>query len=985
MLRDRCVAWSRAPRRGRESAALVGTPVRESNVALGRRIDPEGNLMTSPPGSPPGPAAPAAGAPTDAPARLGSYPIEREIGRGGMGVVYLGRDPRLDRPVALKVLPADLTAGGERLARFEREARILAQLRHPNIAGIYSLEEDGGRHFLALEYVEGETLADRLVRGPLPPVEALEVARQVAAAVEAAHESGVIHRDLKPGNVKITPAGDVRVLDFGLAKEIGGAMGATNSSLSPTLTFASTQLGLVLGTAAYMSPEQARGKELDRRTDIWSFGCVLYECLTGRQAFAGETVSDVIAGVLEREPDWEAIPREVPDRVRELIARCLAKDPKQRLRDIGDARIALDEVLALRSASGRLPVARGGEAGSGPWRGARARTSPALVAALAAAAGLAAGALLVARFAPPADRALRVVSITVPGGWKMRGSAISRDGRFVTVAAIPPGGGPLAHLYARAIGSPDLHELAGTEGYQNSYLAADGRSTYVTMPTSPGSDDRRLLRVSIEGDSPPVPIAAWKPNWTTLCSLPDGTILVADGPQSFAIVPPGGTPSGSHAMQVSGATGVSRVDFTSQSLPDGRALVNVVSYDARGWHFGVGVLDPRNGRVVVVVDDGGNAVWLGSGLLAFARGRLIYATRFDPAKTTARGPQVVVWSGLRTSWDASPGNFRVTDDGALYHSPAGTNAGRAMAMLDGAGRLTALSSERRAYNGGPDVSPDGRAYVTSVVNARGLDELWIGRIGAPGLDRLTRDGEADCSSPVWTRDGAGIAYRRRAENARDGIYLADATTGATRRLLKPAARGLAYRPLTWRADGALLLVEEAPGHNRIVVLGAGASEADPSQLRPLHAGDADERGARVSPDGRWLAWIGGASGTPEVYVEAVTPAPGARPLRVTDRGAWQCQWALDRPLLWYSDTGNRLLRAAVSTRGGQLNVAAPDTIADLGALQVGAWSAADQGRVLVALRSDDETEIPHFQLVLHWVDEVKRRMRAPDASAAATR
>ncbi|MGH7741916.1 MAG: serine/threonine-protein kinase, partial [Candidatus Eiseniibacteriota bacterium] len=279
------------------------------------------------------------------PTQIGPYPIVREVGRGGMGVVYLGEDPRLKRPVAIKVLPDAFALDADRLLRFEREARLLAALTHPNIAGIYGLEEDAGRRFLVLEYVEGDTLAGHQHGRALPIDETLEICRQIAAALEAAHEAGIVHRDLKPGNVKLTPAGEVKVLDFGLAK--GSSSGAESSpdlSHSPTLTQAATGMGVILGTAAYMSPEQARGKTVDRRTDIWSFGCVLYECLTGVQAYAGETVSDTIAMILQGEPDWSRLPGKTPEKLRTLLGRCLEKDARRRLRDIGDARIEIEEM-----------------------------------------------------------------------------------------------------------------------------------------------------------------------------------------------------------------------------------------------------------------------------------------------------------------------------------------------------------------------------------------------------------------------------------------------------------------------------------------------------------------------------------------------------------------------------------------------------------------------------------------------------------------
>src|SRR5262245_56972681 len=288
--------------------------------------------------------------------RLGPYEIAAPIGAGGMGEVYRARDTRLGRDVAIKVLPAAFAQDAERLARFQREAQILATLNHPHIAQIHGLEEAGDTRALVLELVEGTTLSERLTRGPIPVPEALDVCRQIALGLEAAHESGVIHRDLKPGNIKITAAGEVKVLDFGLAKGAPGSGSSSDLDLthSPTRTQAATQAGVVLGTAAYMSPEQARGKPVDRRTDIWSFGCVLYECLTGRQVFEGETISDMIARILERDPDWSALPGRTPARIRELLARCLEKDAKKRLRDIGDARIEIESALAARSSSGAI-------------------------------------------------------------------------------------------------------------------------------------------------------------------------------------------------------------------------------------------------------------------------------------------------------------------------------------------------------------------------------------------------------------------------------------------------------------------------------------------------------------------------------------------------------------------------------------------------------------------------------------------------------
>src|SRR5262245_55140600 len=292
--------------------------------------------------------------------RLGSYEVLSHLGAGGMGEVYRARDSRLGRDVAIKTLTEEFAEDAERLSRFEREARVLASLTHSNIAAIYGVEEVDERRYLVLEFVDGETLAQRLARGPLPVDEAIDVCRDIAAGLEAAHESGIVHRDLKPGNVIITPSGQVKVLDFGLATASGASASGSNPNLthSPTLTNQHTRAGVILGTAAYMSPEQARGRTLDRRTDIWSFGCVLYECLTGKPMFQGETVSDLIARILEREPDWSALPANTPPRVRELLKKCLRKDPRERLRDIGDARLELQDTHALVDSSTLTSTAR---------------------------------------------------------------------------------------------------------------------------------------------------------------------------------------------------------------------------------------------------------------------------------------------------------------------------------------------------------------------------------------------------------------------------------------------------------------------------------------------------------------------------------------------------------------------------------------------------------------------------------------------------
>jgi hypothetical protein len=398
--------------------------------------------------------------------KLGPYEILSPLGAGGMGEVYRARDTRLGRDVAIKALPPEFAQNAERLARFEREAKVLASLSHPNIAGIHGLEDVVGARYLVLEFVEGETLAARLARGPMAIDDALYVCAQVATAIEVAHEAGIIHRDLKPGNVMLKPDGTVKVLDFGLAKSGGTSTSPSdvNLSASPTLTYAGTNAGVVLGTAAYMSPEQARGKNVDRRSDIWSFGCVLYECLSGRPLFDGDTVSDLIAKILQTEPDWSALPAQTPARVRTLLARCLTKDPKQRLRDIGEARITLADTAP------DAPTPPGGSA-------ARGNNRWPMWAALVIVASLIVG--FAARFLSHAPAAVPVaLSIMLPKGTRLDGGvengllAITPDGTGVAFTASI---GAVSHgLFVRRFDKPELTELAGTDGSACPFFSPDG-------------------------------------------------------------------------------------------------------------------------------------------------------------------------------------------------------------------------------------------------------------------------------------------------------------------------------------------------------------------------------------------------------------------------------------------------------------------------------------------------------------------------------
>ena len=560
--------------------------------------------------------------------KIGSYTVEREVGRGGMGVVYLARDPRLDRPVAIKVLPAEVAQDPERLARFEREARLLASLNHPNIGGIYGIEEDAGTRFLVLEYLDGPTLAERLKGGALPVQEAMDIGRQIASALEVAHENGVIHRDLKPANVKLTSDGTVKVLDFGLAKGSGSAESSSDLSASPTMTAHATSAGVILGTAAYMSPEQARGKSVDRRTDIWSFGCVLYECLTGRQLFAGETVSDTIAKILEREPDWSALPSGTPEKVIELLRRCLEKDPRKRQRDIGDARLHLEEVEEQRTSQIRAAQ----ESGKHEVVIKRSRRSTtiawavAIIATVVAIAALKEAGFIGEKPAPPPVR----FTVHAPSGGHMSGWAsnhqISPDGSTVSWVGSESGGDRA--LYLRRLDSMEMTRLIDVDNLSDPFWSWDGQSIGYFKTG-------KLRRFALDG-SGTEPIcdassnrgASWGKEWIVFAG--------EQGPL-YKVRPEGGEPV--QITTLDEAAGETAHRFP-HFLLDGKTFL-YVALPGRSGRLQVLVSDVDGREPVRIMEAVNRPTYADPGWLLFQRGRRIHAQRFDAKSLQLSGDPIV--------------------------------------------------------------------------------------------------------------------------------------------------------------------------------------------------------------------------------------------------------------------------------------------------------------------------------------------------------
>ena len=677
-------------------------------------------------------------------ARVGSYEVTGSLGAGGMGEVYRARDTKLNREVALKVLPDAFADDPDRLARFQREAEVLASLNHPNIAGIHGLEESGGIKALVLELVEGPTLDERLPEAGLPLDEAVEIARQIAEALEAAHDAGVIHRDLKPANIKVRDDGTVKVLDFGLAKALQPEASDARLSLSPTisLTAAATQIGMVMGTAAYMAPEQAKGKPVDKRADIWAFGAVLYELLTGRKTFAGEDVSETMAHVLTRPVDWDALPSATPASLARLLKRCLERDPKARLRDIGEARIAL-------SGSGEVANEPDAESQPGPDRSTATRTI-AIATAAAAVAALVAMVATGTRMSPldTADGGTKhfvipLASHALPASGPGPFVAVSADGRSVVYVGVRDG---QVQLFRRQLDELQAFAIEGSENARRPFLSPDGQSVgFIT-----GGNFDGIKQVALSGGTPrtviELPDQIMGGDWG-----PDNQIVYGFGTALFAVSADGGEP-----QQVTSAPVEDGV--LGYRWPHLVAGTDVLLYTR--WRGSIATSDVvalslETGEEQRLVG-GSGAQYTPSGHILFGRGTELWAGPFDPAQLEMSGPPVRLVENLLSFTRGGAANFAVTSDGALFYVP--TSLGIAGSDLlvrvdrDG-GNPTPVTSDALQNPRHLQLSPDGRSLVL-VTGPTELGEIWIypidGRPPTPlrqegqtrwDLHRLDADGE----------------------------------------------------------------------------------------------------------------------------------------------------------------------------------------------------------------------------------------------------
>lgn len=814
---------------------------------------------------------------------LGHYRIVEHLGAGGMGTVYKATDTKLGRTVALKLLRPELLEDASGIARFEREAHVLASLNHPRVAAIYDFEEHEGIRFLSLEYVPGPTLAERLRRGPLPVREAISVCSQIAEGLEAAHARQIIHRDLKPANIKITENLQVKVLDFGLAKSVERAREAGADASTVTLTEQLTEKMAVIGTPAYMSPEQACGKDLDARTDIWSFGCVLYEALTGKRAFRGNTITETLAAVVEREPDWAALPPATPLPVQSLLKRCLRKDPNSRLRDIGDARIELEDWLAA--------PAQEDEA----HRQSAITRRTAIGALSGAAVGAAAmGVFAIRRYRGATPRNLTRFVVPAPEGGMFNASfnkrvAISPDGMRLAYNPVPD------NLYLRSLGELEPKLVEGVRGGA-AFFSPDGR--WVGFILTDGS--QRLRKMSLSGGAPAT-VCTWE-------SIGGGT-WAADDVIYYVSAIPGGI------MGVPAAGGepkeMAKIDFAKGerlhkypcALPGGRAvLFTVATTDSESFDdAGIAVFSPSTGERRILVEGGTHPRYSPSGHLVYGRNGNLLAVRFDPDRLKVTGQPFTVLEGVLMSRNTGVVNFDISASGDLVYIPGKADGGaRTLFWVDRNGKEEKLPLPSRSYLH-PRISPDIRKLTIETEGSN--HDIHVYDFASGVLSQVTTDGVSHW--PVWSPDGKDIGYRSGPMGA---FRLWQVPADRSRPPQQVPAEGRSQSAESYSPDGRAIayttMERGAPPKVMVVPL-----QGD-STPRPLDNTKYAQGSPKFSPDGRWLAYCSPESGKPQVYVQAY-PGPGAK-VQVSNDGGTDPVWKRNGGELYYRN-GDSMMAATVST------------------------------------------------------------------------
>ena len=903
--------------------------------------------------------------------RLGAYEVGPLIGAGGMGEVYRARDSKLHRDVAIKVLLAAVVNDAERLARFRREAQTLASLNYSGIAQIHGIEDGSSGPFLVMELVEGPTLADRIAAGPLPVDEAIAIARQIVDALEAAHERGIIHRDLKPANIKVRDDGTVKILDFGLAKAFDpqSGTGAGSMANSPTITSpAMTQAGLILGTAAYMSPEQAKGRAVDKRTDLWAFGCVLYEMLTARKAFDGDDVADTIAAIIRGEPNLDALPHDTPSRIRLLLTRCLEKDRRARLSDAGTARFLLTE---------RLEVPNNGTPTA---RASIARLAVAVVVGLAMGAALVAGWALSRRPAVPEPVRFTIVppaSQPIVAQGTDRDLAIAPDGSFFVYrsggdARIAP------HLVLRPLRELEGRTLPGTATARNPFISPDSRWIgFASMG--------ELRKVSIAG-GPPV----------TLCKIDSplrGATWGDDDTIVFSTTQRGGlqrvpAAGGEPEFLTTPDRDKGELHVLPFFLPGGGALLFTSSLGTLESAT-LRALDLATRQQNTVLNGAHDAMYLDGGVLLYATARrgapdapleaTLRIARFDPRRRQVIGDSVEVLDQVALA-ASTAANYAISANGHLIYLPLSMSAAqaprRSLVWVDRKGRERPIAAPPRAY-AVARISPDETRLVLDTRDQS--NDILIWDLKRQTLTPLNRDGAQDLS-PLWTPDGLRILWT-------------STRTGTTPNLYWQAASGIGTPERVTSSTGNQFPTSMSPDGSEVVLFGAMGNNTDLFRVRlkggerkaePLLSSTSMEFGGEISPDGRWLAYHSNESGEYQVYVRPFPNVEEDR-VQVSTAGGTRAAWARNGRELFYLDAAGLLTSVNVKTDGTSFSAGDPVKFLNnpyyagssaLG-LDLRAYDVSRDGQRFLMIReasSSDQRVAIGINVVLNWLDEVKTRL-----------
>jgi serine/threonine-protein kinase len=891
---------------------------------------------------------------------LGQYEILALLGVGGMGEVYHARDTKVNREVALKLLPEQYARDPERIGRFRREAQLLGQLQHPNIALLYNFEETGSARYLVMEYVPGETLRERIKRGPTPIEESLTICKQVADALEAAHEKAIIHRDLKPANVKLTPEGVVKVLDFGLAK-VFAEEPPSDPSDSPTLS-AMTRPGTILGTAAYMPPEQARGRKVDKRADTWALGCLLYELLTGKWAFqshhpsrdregAGQdsdanSVADIFGAILHKEPDWDALPAALPTNIRQLLRRCLQKDRMQRLHAAGDARIEIEQ--ALREPEPVASVAT-------PVPPIANRRQAAMWSGVALLVGAVIASLLtwsLTRPEPPFPPSPKRFVINLPETDRVdnNGLALSPDGQTLVYIGVRGG---VQQLYRRSMDQLEAVAIPGTEDAEVPFFSPDGQ--WVGFFTTD-----KLKKVALAG-GPAVTLSDISGNRSGAIWSRDDTIVFSFlGSGLLRVSAAGGAPQPVTQLQADKGEGGHR---WPDILPGGKAVLFAVGSGTGAGALPttrIAVLDPKTGQHRILLE-GTHPRFLPTGHIVFARPGSLWAVPFDPERLELTGSPSPLLEGVQVN-AGGLANYAIADDGSLVYLPGQAAAERRLVWVDRKGTEEALAAPPRNY-GPPRLSPDGRRIATRIGG-----DAWVYDISRDTLTRLTFE-PSGSSFSAWTPDGNRVTFHGN-RGGSSGLFwkLADGS-GSEERI---ATSEHFLVPGSWSPDGQLFAFTEANPVTRddLWVLSMdGDRKAQPVLRTPFNEGR-----PKFSPDGRWLAYISEESGRDEVYVQPY-PGPGGK-WQISTEGGNEIVWARNGELFYRN--GDQMMAVETTTQP-TFSAGRPRLLFEgqyvIGGGGGAGYDVSPDGQRFLMIQSRESAGGPsQIQVVLNWFEELKRRV-----------